>query len=304
MRTLRQAFSASLLFVALLTPLAHVSADGSADEISEGVKDGLASLRRGDFGDAYNTLEPLAIAGDDNAQNLLGIMYLEGTGVSQNPYEAVRLFRLSADQGNKRSQWQLGKALLIGAGAQQDEVEGLKYLEMAARQGVAKAQVALGILYSPAMKEGDVGLPGVLISSNNAPLLGQRIPKNSIASAFWFRQAAEQGDPEGQYNLALAYEDGLGVPLSLTEAVRLYQSAAKQGHPGAQNNLGKIYSSGRGVVRDDLKAYVWFLIAAASGNPKSMENRDIQSQILTENQIELGQNLAFICINNDFKKCD
>ena len=47
------------------------------------------------------------------------------------------------------------------------------------------------------------------------------------------------GDPDGQFNLGLAYDANNGVPLltaadRLDEAVRLFRLAAAQGHEGAR----------------------------------------------------------------------
>lgn len=48
-----------------------------------------------------------------------------------------------------------------------------------------------------------------------------------------FSKAAEEGDMNAQYNLAVMYEKGQGVDQSDLKAEHWYQSAADQGHPGA-----------------------------------------------------------------------
>ena len=51
------------------------------------------------------------------------------------------------------------------------------------------------------------------------------------------RRAADQGDPGAQNNLAILYEQGLGVDRSRNRAVELLRLAASQGHRVAEKNL-------------------------------------------------------------------
>ena len=52
-----------------------------------------------------------------------------------------------------------------------------------------------------------------------------------------WKPLAEQGVTEAQFNLALMYEKGVGVPQDYKEAVRWYTLAAEQGIREAQYNL-------------------------------------------------------------------
>jgi len=49
-------------------------------------------------------------------------------------------------------------------------------------------------------------------------LAGQGVPRNEAAAAYWYRQAAAQGDPELQWQLGLKYLHGLGVPQDVVQA--------------------------------------------------------------------------------------
>ena len=59
------------------------------------------------------------------------------------------------------------------------------------------------------------------------------------------------------------YDLGIGVTQDYGEAAKWYRKAADQGVPEAQYNLAVAYSRGRGVRRDYSKAYFWVNIAAA-----------------------------------------
>ena len=300
-RTLYLAFA--LLVPATMPAHAVDRPEASADVLNEA----MAAIAKGDFAGARQALEPFANSGDSDAQNLLGLLYLRGEGVARNPSEAARLFHVSADHGNKRSQFQLGRLLLEGVGVERDEVEAFRYFELSARQGVAPAQLALGSLLNPGTFEGNPGLPGVLESVDGPPLAGgqaQKIPKDAIMSAYWYRLAADQGNPDAQFSLAIAYQEGRGVPLNPITAAGLYRLAAEQGHAGAANNLGLILASGQGADRNLLKAYMWLVIAASSGNVKATDNRSSMSARLTSPQRGQAEQLAAQCIETRFQTCD
>lgn len=81
------------------------------------------------------------------------------------------------------------------------------------------------------------------------------------AAAIW-RTAAEQGNAEAQFNLAVLYSRGEGVEMDGREAIAWYTRAAEQGHAPAQFNLGAAYLDGRLVPSDERQAAAWWLQAA------------------------------------------
>ena len=73
-------------------------------------------------------------------------MYANGTGVAQDHTEAVRLYRLAADQ-SARAQVNLGRMYEDGTGVSQDHTEAVRFYRLAADQGYATAQCYLGMMY-------------------------------------------------------------------------------------------------------------------------------------------------------------
>ena len=61
------------------------------------------------------------------AQVLLGGMYGNGRGVPQDEVEAVRWFRLAAEQGNAEAQLYLGVMYSNGRGVPQDDAEAVRW---------------------------------------------------------------------------------------------------------------------------------------------------------------------------------
>ena len=82
-----------LLMVSLLT-----FAGGMA--IAQDYDAGLKAFQAGDFQTALKEWNPLADQGHAGAQYNLGIMYANGYGVPEDDAEAVRWYRLAADQGH------------------------------------------------------------------------------------------------------------------------------------------------------------------------------------------------------------
>ena len=68
------------------------------------------------------------------------------------------------------------------------------------------------------------------------------------------------------YELGVAYQKGLGVPVDFTESVKWFITAAEHDHSGAVTQLGIMYEIGQGVVMDHKEAIIWFDIAAKQGN--------------------------------------
>ncbi len=103
---------------------------------------------------------------------------------------------------------------------------------------------------------------------------GYWLYKNSKRNAVIneFRQAAEAGDADAQFEMGVLHQYGRGVRQDLFEAVSLYRKSAEQGHIGAQSNLGILYASGLGIPRDYDQALYWFTKAANQGNAFAQNN--------------------------------
>jgi hypothetical protein len=85
------------------------------------------------------------------------------------------------------------------------------------------------------------------------------------------QEAAERGDAEAQFELAVAYEKGLRVNQDTAWAARWYGRAAFRGHSEAQYKYASLKLTG---ARQDLSgAYRWLTIAALQGHGKADEAR-------------------------------
>ena len=154
------------------------------------------------------TLESAAADGDMIAQFQLGLSHLEA---GRNA-EAIRLIRLSANQGQPAAQYRLAKLYENGIGVEKDLPAAKKLLERSAKGGNRIAMHDLGHYFAT----------------------GVAIDQPDIAKAVtWFQQAADRGVLDSQFNLGVLYQEGSGVTKNPVDAYVWYSIAGIQGDPMA-----------------------------------------------------------------------
>ena len=121
--------------------LGSVGVSASAD-----IQKGLTSYDRGDYATALREWTPLAEQGDAFAQLLLGAMYANGDGVSQDYKIAVKWYRLSAEQGEDNAMFTLSLSYEDGKGVKQDLVYAHMWRSIAAMNGNLAASMQMDIL--------------------------------------------------------------------------------------------------------------------------------------------------------------
>src|SRR6185369_67361 len=82
----------------------------------------------------------------------------------------------------------------------------------------------------------------------------------------WYRQGADHGDPEAEYDYGLIFHDGSGgEKRSFDAAMKWFLRAAAQGHAAALNMVGYMHDMGEGVKEDPSEAVKWYQKAADKG---------------------------------------
>jgi localization factor PodJL len=183
-----------------------------AFETTEPVGDYSDTMTAPDLGDTgtqartgqRQTLEAAAADGNAIAQFQLGLSHLEA---GRNA-DAVRLIRLSANQGQAAAQYRLAKLYEAGIGV---KVNGKTAKDLLSRSADAGNRIAMH----------DLGHYYATGADGTSPDLPQAVK--------WFSMAAERGVLDSQFNLAVLYQGGSGVPLSLEEAYVWYAIAGVQG---------------------------------------------------------------------------
>jgi len=221
----------------------------------------------------FNKELELANKGDVAAQNNLGIMFLNGTGVAKDYKEAEKFFRLAVEQGHPDAQYNLGIMLLNGIVSEKNYKEAEKFFRLAVEKGHPDAQYNLGIMY-----ENGLGVTNDYKEAERlyrlATKQGHVEAKKKLDVIIYNKELklAQKGDILAQYNLGLIYEHGQGVAQNNEEAVRWYRLAATQQYADAQFNLGYMYENGLGVTRDDNEAERLYRLAAEQGHHNAIIN--------------------------------
>lgn len=178
------------------------------------------------YADALPLLEQAAQAGDAQAQNLLGVMYMNGIDMTVDPHRAAELFGVAAEQGLKEGHYNLSNLLFHGAGTPRDERSARQHLLTAARAGHRPALRALGFMYH------------LMGDSGEWPAL----------STHAFERAALMGDPLAKYNLGLRLWQGIGAVADPASAAGWFTAAARDGIALASTRLQALGAAHPGIT--------------------------------------------------------
>src|SRR5882724_10619802 len=95
------------------------------------------------------------------------------------------------------------------------------------------------------------------------------VKRDYAKDADWYKRAADGGDREGMFALAMLRLGGRGGPVNREEAVKLLASSAKLGNPKAAYNLALLYLDGQTLPQDLKRSAELLRIAADAGNPEA-----------------------------------
>ena len=124
-----------------------------------------------------------------------------------------------------------------------------------------------------------------------------------MVAASWYQKAQALESPEAIGALADLHLKGVGVIQDFKEALRLNISAAEAGYAPAQYNLAVAYANGVGTFRDPVKAHMWFNIAAASGYTNAAQSRDSLASVMAEAEVTRAQQRAKACMDLNLLGC-
>jgi len=119
------------------TPAATPPATGTGDQNGENYThklnyDAIIDLyRQGKYDEIVATLQSLAAAGHQGAEELLGIMYRQGQGVPKDPAKALDLLTKAALANRPLAQHHLGIVYFLGEGVTKDPITSLMWLDIA-----------------------------------------------------------------------------------------------------------------------------------------------------------------------------
>jgi TPR repeat protein/serine/threonine protein kinase len=229
-------------------------------QIAGDVQLGSEAYNRSEFGTAYSVFSKEDVCDDKIAQYYLGLMNLNGQGVSQDYElakkwfeksaeqddpdaqnnlgdlyqsgyasggirklaEAFKWYLKSAQQENAEGQYNVAKCFLNAEGVDYDSLEAFRYSKLSADQNFTKAMNNLGWMYAN----------------------GRCVEKNLTESFNYYLKSAQLGDANGQRELAMCYWNATGVENNFPEAEKWLRLAVQQGDPDAHWFLGMLLFNG------------------------------------------------------------
>lgn len=196
--------TATILVLLLVAPgVALASPDYTTD--ASLVNAGFAAKNSGDFVTAAQDFSIAAKAGNTQAEEQLGGLYLNGQGVAQNCSLAKHWFGLSALQGDTQAIYNIGVFYEHGICVPQNYAAAMTLYKAAGQRGWAEADNNVGNMYD--QSEG--------------------VPRDDAEAIKWFTLAAAQNNTVAQLNLGLLAEAGLGETRNLVQADMWMRLATK-----------------------------------------------------------------------------
>ncbi len=191
---------------------------------------------------------------------------------------AVLLLAAASSQAqspNAPRLFELGMDALLGVGPDRDEQSAIDHIRRSADLGYPPAEVVLGYFYEtgtivtaePAMAAIWYKKAALQDDPVGEWLLGRLIYTGAVQrdlteAGRWLQKAASHNDPFGEYLLGR-------VKLERQEyafAAEWFRKAAMQGLPQAQQQLGEMLKQGQGVNVNKSEAYMWLLMSFNAGN--------------------------------------
>ena len=105
----------------------------------------------------------------------------------------------------------------------------------------------------------------------------------------WFeilKARANAGEVNAQFNLGLNYELGTGVPRDLAQSVVWFRQAADQNDPEAQYRLGLIYAGAEAGRQNPVEAYAYLNLAARQNPKYSKAKADLEPKLSAQQLAE------------------
>lgn len=204
-----------------------------------------------DYKQAWELAQKAVKQGYPEGHYLTATMYKDGIYVPQNWTRWLQYIRSAANLGSSDAQADLGIAYLYGlqeAGVSQDVSSAIPWLKKATEQNDDKGAFYLGVCYE----------------------YGAGVTKDEEKAQQYYYIAANAGNAQGQYEVAMAYLLGKnGVQVNVNEAKKYLDLSIAQEEPRAYKLQGDMYYYGIGIDEDNEKAAEWYKKSSDAGNAEA-----------------------------------
>jgi hypothetical protein len=128
---------------------------------------------------------------------------------------------------------------------------------------------------------------------------GIGVAKDKEEAWNWFIRAAKGGNVDAQVELGAHYEAGADGQPNGIMAAQWWKIAAKNGSGVAAFNLGTMYRSGRVTARDLVRAYAWFMVAEDLGVITAKDHLRNLRDLISEQDVTKAERLKDDLMKDD-----
>ncbi len=204
---------------------------------------------------------------------------------------------------NPQRLFEMGLDAMTGVGPDRNTQAALDYLRKSAMLGYPPAEVMLGSFYdtgnSVPHEPGEAANWYKKAAVQDDPvgewllarlILTGALPRDLNEAARWLQKSAGHGDPFGQYLLGTVKLERQDY----VQAATWFRKASMQGMPQAEEQLGLLLKQGQGVTMDKQEAYVWLLMSYDAGNQTAGVARSLAElqAVLSNDQIDQAKSRA------------
>ena len=127
-----------LICLLTITLLSFIGGASAYANNLEKLEDGQNAFNLGYYLKAFKIWHSQALTGDSDAQMFVGLAFRNGWGIPKDQEEAIKWYKLAAEQGNTAAQFLLGLSLM-GSDNNNEVETGIQWLHKAAANGDSEA---------------------------------------------------------------------------------------------------------------------------------------------------------------------
>ncbi|HVJ55693.1 MAG TPA: SEL1-like repeat protein [Aliidongia sp.] len=225
-----------------------------------------------------------ASLGNTSAALKMGALYQAGRGVPQDFEQADRWYRIAAGNGSGAA------AYALGVMAENDE----------RTDGTPRDLDAAIAWYRKALEAGEPDAQSRLAALGVAPRRpppADPAPPRAAPQASAPQPRPALPDGTASFERAIAIWRERGFDAVSPAAIAALEAAAKSGHPLAEYDLAYAYEHGLGMPSDPARAYAWYKIAETSDGPARLReaaqtNRRLLDGRLSDQEKRAAEHIA------------
>ncbi|MBK9107740.1 MAG: sel1 repeat family protein [Saprospiraceae bacterium] len=214
------------------------------------IEEAIRAYYNSDYQKSFSILmkNPELVQANADALFILANMYMFGNGISKNVKAAIELYFKATELGCKDAMYNIGVSYLKGIGHKKNYEMGISWIQKAAEKGEEKSMLFIA---NQCQDEGRLS-----------------------EAKGWLERLASYGNPQGMYQLAVMYLNGISGQVNYAYSLALLNKVIDREITDTSlkpiqkslNLLGIMHAQGLGVRIDVHKAVVYLKLSYQLGD--------------------------------------